>query len=224
MRLRFLSGLVLILIAFAACQGPPPTQFVLVVTATPEGGDPQGNTTDATTAFGPLPTSGFTATPAATATATLTPTPDPFPTPTRAQLQVAEERFEHGRMFWLQPNDQIWVVVEAEDGSQKWSVYADTFVEGEVEFDPTLEPPEEGLQQPIRGFGKLWRENLEVQEALGWAVDIEYGYIANYEYHPGGTVDENNVYTQEPGYHLITSMFGDSYRFNEADGTWERVE
>ncbi|RMG84659.1 MAG: hypothetical protein D6712_10905 [Chloroflexi bacterium] len=220
MRLRVLIFLVLALV-IAACQGPPPTMYVLVVTATPEGGtavaasaDNSADTTqEAPTEEPEIPT-----------TPTITPTPDPFPTPVINQVQVAEERFEHGRMIWLRPVDQIWVMLDEDaDGQGVWRIYDDTFEEGEMEFDPELEPPE-GLHQPIRGFGKLWRENLEVREALGWALEPEVGYVTRYEYHFGGQVDENNVYTPGPGYHIVENLFGEVYRFDEESGTWEIIE
>jgi hypothetical protein len=73
------------------------------------------------------------------------------------------------------------------------------------------------MYQPERGFGKLWRTNQEVRDALGWGVTPEFGYISNYEYHPGGTVD-----ALAPGYHILFSLYQERFRFNETDGTWEK--
>ena len=39
----------------------------------------------------------------------------------------------------------------------------------------TIAPPE-GRYQPIRGFGKVWRENPQVREQLGWAIAPEQGF------------------------------------------------
>lgn len=58
---------------------------------------------------------------------------------------------------------------------------------------------------------------------LGWATNDEFGYTTNYEYHWGGTVDENNVYQTDFGYHLIETLNRNVYRFNEADRTWEII-
>lgn len=216
MRLRLLSCIVVILMLAVACQGPPPTVIYIVLSPTP---DATGGAVVATEE------PDETATPTATPTATITSTPDPFPTKTVSQIQVAEEHFEHGVMFWLQPVDQHWVLVEDEDDPKKgvWTVYEDTFIEGQPEFDPSIEPPEDMLQ-PERGFGKLWRENTEIREALGWATEPEFGHVTSYEYRPGGEVTEDNEYIQAPGYHLVTSLLGDTYRLNEADGTWEIVD
>jgi hypothetical protein len=212
MRLRLLSFVVVILILAAACQGPPPTVIYIVLSPTP----------DANGGVIVTPEPNETTTPTATPTATTTSTPDPFPTTTFSQIQVAEEKFEHGALFWLQPVGQIWVLVEDEDDPEKgvWTVYDDTFIEGQPEFDPSIEPPED-LFQPERGFGKLWRENPEIRKALGWAIEPEFGHVTRYEYRPGGEVTEGNEYVQAPGYHLVTDLLGQTYRLNEADGTWE---
>ena len=60
--------------------------------------------------------------PSITPTATTTPTPDPFPTPVAGQIYVAEQRFEDGWMFWVQPVGQIWVLTVNEDNERIWSV------------------------------------------------------------------------------------------------------
>jgi hypothetical protein len=226
MRLRLISLIALAILMIAACQGPPPTQIVLVVTATPTPVDgivesPSGTSADTVSA---------TIEPSITPSPAATSTPDPFPTPTISDILVAEEKFEHGHMFWLGPVQQIWVLAENEDDPTRgiWTVYDDTFVEGQLEIDPTIKPPA-GMFQPERGFGKLWRENPEIREALGWATESEFGHVTHYEYHPGGTVNAQNEYVPGPGYHILYSVLGDAYRFNEAevagqDMTWELVK
>ncbi len=149
---------------------------------------------------------------------TPTPLPTNFPTATTAEINVAEQVFEGGRMLWIQPTDQIWVLVVTSEGEGTWTVYDDTFEEGDVERDPTITPPQ-GLYQPERGFGKLWRETPEVREALGWAVTPEFGYVSPYAYHPGGEVVDGE-YVPGPGYHVLYSLYGEQFRFNESDGTW----
>lgn len=231
MRIRLLP---LIIIAVAllvvSCQNPPPTQIVLVVTATPDSANAESTDTDIdaqsadeveTDEATEEPT--VTLEPSITPTATTTPTPDPFPTPVEGQIYVAEQRFEDGWMFWLQPVGQIWLLTIDEDNRGVWTTYDDTFIEGELEIDPKIIPPE-GLIQPERGFGKLWRENPEVREAIGWAVEEELGHTTRYEYHAGGTVTDDNEYEQGPGYHLVESLFGDTFRFNEGSFTWQISE
>jgi hypothetical protein len=216
MRHRLLICLTFIL-AVVACQGPPPTQIVLVVTATPESqqAQPTSTTTESQQAT-EQPT-----TVSASATPQTSPTPDPFPTPTFSQIQVAEQVFEHGRMMWIQPRNQMWVMVDDGSGKGKWSVFEDTFQEGESEFDPSIVPPE-GRYQPERGFGKIWRENQTIHDALGWGLTPEFGYVSNYEYHPGGKVEQNQ-YVPGPGYHILFSLSQEKFQFNEADYTWKKL-
>jgi hypothetical protein len=209
MRLRLVICIILAVIVAAACQGQPPTVVYIVLSPTPqsEGSSAEaGNSLDATT------------TPNSPPTPLPTPTAQIFPTTTINQIAVAEQVFEHGRMFWVEPTQQIWVLVIDGTGRGVWTVYEDTFEEGQPESDPSIVAPPD-LLQPMRGFGKLWRENPEVREELGWAVTPEFGYVSNYEYHPGGEV-VNGEYVAGPGYHVLFSLYDEAFRFNEADGTW----
>jgi hypothetical protein len=227
MHLRLSICLAFILLILSACQSTPPTQIVLVVTATPSEGEiTEENAETLTPAITLSATQSITQTavrrtqpPPLTPSVAFTPTIDPFPTPTITQIQVAEQVFEKGRMFWLEPASQIWVLAGEDEG--QWERYEDTFEEGEPEMDPRLNPPE-GFEQPLRGFGKLWRENDDVREALGWAVTPEFGYVSNYEYHPGGQVNRAGVYVAAPGYHVVFSLYGERFRFFEEDSSWQR--
>jgi hypothetical protein len=86
------------------------------------------------------------------------------------------QSFEHGVMFWRESDKSIFVLSELRirqgDDTDSWWRVADTFREGEPEGDPALQPPD-GLAQPVRGFGKAWRSNAFIREALGWAVGSE---------------------------------------------------
>lgn len=129
------------------------------------------------------------------------------PAPRRCPLRpatyswAAEQRFEHGRMIWLEDNDAIHVFYE--DGAEyypehypdwqgRFERFEDTWTPDETESDPTVVPPE-GLYQPIRGFGKVWRENPQVREQLGWATAPEQGYESalQYEHHEGSSSGAN---------------------------------
>ncbi|MEM6528010.1 MAG: hypothetical protein AAF653_06925, partial [Chloroflexota bacterium] len=106
--------------------------------------------------------------------------PSGFPPVTEAEVQVAEQVFEGGRMFWVQPVNQIWVMVVDGEGSGRWLVFDDNFVDGvDLEEDPDVDPPE-GQYEPVRGFGKLWRENQDLRDTLGWGVTPEFGYVSSY--------------------------------------------
>jgi len=87
---------------------------------------------------------------------------------------AARQHFQKGQMIWRE--DQQWIYVLYNDG--RWEGYADRWIEGDPEDDPALIPPE-GLQQPIRGFGRVWRENLGGAKApIGWAQEKEQGQTA----------------------------------------------
>lgn len=220
--------LIVMLISLAALVGAcgiTQIQIVIVVTATP--GAPEANTLEATLneTSTPAPSSTPTPTLPATLAATAdparetaaTPLPPGFPTPVRASVQIAEQLFEGGRMFWLQPTQQIWVLTITGEARGNWSVYADDYTDGvDLASDPSIVPPD-GRLQPERGFGKLWRESVEVREALGWAVTPEFGYISDYVYVVNGT-DEAGAFV---GYHVLFSLYGEQFRFNEIDGTWQ---
>jgi len=86
----------------------------------------------------------------------------------------AEEHFEHGLMLWNLAEGRIYVLFS--DGNYpKWKAYADSWHEGDPVSDPGIVPPS-GLYQPVRGFGKVWREQSGVRDRLGWATGEEQGY------------------------------------------------
>lgn len=238
---RTLGLLVLMMVGlFAACQNSPqPIEYLIEVTrvvtvvVTPEGGcncaDAQAVDADDTSAI--TPTIAITpvnnadgdTTVVAETTPEVSPTPDPFPTPEIAEVFVAQQPFQNGQMFWIRPIDQIWVITTNAEGEQTWQVYQDTFEDGMQESDPEFTPPISGLYQPVRGFGKLWRETDTLREQLGYGVAQEVGYLGIYEYHYGGTV-ENGEFEQSSGYHILRAIDGTTYRFNEGTWTWEIVE
>jgi hypothetical protein len=228
---------------------PEPGTILLVITVTPgpngtpdetqDAGEPDANPTPALS-----PTPDLSPTPPPTSTLLVIPTPGEaestagplvtptglpalFPTTVVADVPVAEQVFERGRMFWIRHNRQIWVMISSEDDSNRgdWFCYLDTFVEGEPELDPNLIPPD-GLYQPRRGFGKLWRTRTELREALGWATTPEFELTSTYRYIAGGEVS-NGEYFPGPGEHRLTTLYNDVISFFEGEvrgdcqgGTW----
>ena len=87
---------------------------------------------------------------------------------------AAQQPFQNGFMLWLEPSQTI-VVFFSNYGGQSYRQYADTFKDGDPESDPNFTPPA-GLIQPVRGFGKVWRDNTEVRDYLGWATAGETGF------------------------------------------------
>ncbi|MGB1286385.1 MAG: hypothetical protein ACPG7F_07635 [Aggregatilineales bacterium] len=231
MKSSILAGILILSTLLAACQSSePPTMLVMEVTrmvtvvVAPED-------ITATAVAEASSAANVTRTPIDVAAATVeadvtasptsnvTPTPDVFPTAVVGDIYLASQTFERGNMYWVQPVNQIWVTTTDVDGTNTWRVYEDTFEDGMPESDPELVAPE-GLFQPIRGFGKLWRDNPDLRTDLGWATDGETGYNTRYEYTAGGEVTEDFEYVAAPGYHLIETNFG-TLRFDEGERTWE---
>jgi len=89
--------------------------------------------------------------------------------PDTIQVQSAYQVFERGEMLWIMgsPN-QIYALYN--DGT--YQRFSDTFVDG-VDSESGGEVPPAGLQEPTRGFGKVWRNFNVVKGNLGWALTTE---------------------------------------------------
>jgi hypothetical protein len=85
--------------------------------------------------------------------------------------RMAFQQFQGGFMVWSGPDGPIYAFY---DGGF-FKIFQDEFIEGDPESDPSIVPPA-GLEQPIRGFGLVWRTNEHVRERLGWATEHERGY------------------------------------------------
>lgn len=112
------------------------------------------------------------------------PVPERCPRDAAAHLSAAQQRFEGGRMVWLQSEGKILVLFDAAaagfDESQL-RVYEDTWTEREPESDPSIVPPADRFQ-PVRGFGKVWRESPEVRNGLGWALQMEAAFNTTWQF------------------------------------------
>lgn len=187
----------------------PATENVAIATATTNQQRPQSTSTLLATVTNP---------PTATPTRTPTAIPSGFPTPEVYSVVVVEQIFERGRMMWIEPIRQIWVLTgeDIDPNEGTWECYEDKFVEGQQERDPSLDPPANTStssilpgaipSQPIRGFGKIWRENPDVREALGWALTGETLYTTRWEYVAAGTV-EGGEFERQPGEYRIDSLY-----------------
>ena len=112
--------------------------------------------------------------------------PAPFP---QYNARMATQPFERGAMTWVEGLDggmgHIWVVYyDNTRGSLVWQNFPDTWTEGQPVSGGEGAPA--GLYEPIRGFGKLWRENAAVRNTLGWAVAPETAEIGHLQYFRGG--------------------------------------
>lgn len=85
------------------------------------------------------------------------------------------QTFERGLMLWMKASDevQIYDLIIILYNDEGWSMLPDSWVTGMPEEDPGIIPPP-GYDEPRRGFGKVWRENQEVRDRLGWATGQEF--------------------------------------------------
>jgi uncharacterized protein with LGFP repeats len=101
------------------------------------------------------------------------------PTSEAATTRGAVQPFERGWMYWRADSREIYVLdwqpfaQRLDDPSHRWMVYPDTFVEGEPE-QAGLTPPFNDLNEPKRGFGRVWRDQLGGPQArIGWGKTPE---------------------------------------------------
>ena len=149
----------------------------------------------------PTPTASQTATPT-TSTPSVTPdlcanppawffTPEPETCPGAAAMnsQAAAQRFERGQMVWVGVVDQYFALY---DGASRASPMAMGFLDGPLTLKPGAsvdnrvpETPTPGLQQPVSGFGLIWRGEVEgpdnIRANLGWATQDEFAYTTTYQ-------------------------------------------
>lgn len=80
----------------------------------------------------------------------------------------ALQQFEYGTMIWV--SGPIYGLYN--DG--RYQRFDDTFVAGVDPESSFLSPPP-GLLEPIRGFGKIWRNYPDVRASIGWGTAPEVG-------------------------------------------------
>jgi hypothetical protein len=97
-------------------------------------------------------------------------------------VKTAFQPFEHGSMLYVErttyTTERI-IYVFFDDGT--YQPFEDTWREGQP-VNGGLTPPQ-GRFEPIRGFGKVWREGTgaRVRERLGWATALEKGAEGAYQ-------------------------------------------
>lgn len=97
-------------------------------------------------------------------------------------VQTAYQPFEHGAMLWVSRTTFVQeklIYVFFDDGT--FQQFDDTWKDGDP-ASGNLTPPA-GLIEPVRGFGKVWREGTgaRVRERLGWATKAETGGNGAYQ-------------------------------------------
>ncbi len=127
----------------------------------------------------------------------------------------AWESFERGQMIWVRnqantADKSIYVLYS--DGT--YHVYPDTWDEGQP-VSGGLTPPA-GLLEPIRGFGKVWREQSGVSDKLGWATAHEVGGGGARQGFQAATMFHIGANDQ------VYALFYDGGNINNPTGHWQQ--
>jgi hypothetical protein len=92
-----------------------------------------------------------------------------------SSVSSAYQPFENGIMIWVSSlGVQAQPAIYALFNNGTYQRFNDTFTEGVDPASSGATPPE-GRLEPVRGFGKVWRENANVRNTLGWATTGESG-------------------------------------------------
>jgi hypothetical protein len=125
-------------------------------------------------------------------------------------MSSASQNYEHGGMFWVAgPPPAIYALL----GSGRFQRYDDTYNANTDPFSGGETPPN-GLKEPVRGFGKVWRSNPDVRNGLGWATTDEAGNNATIQLFDRGQM----VFLPQRG-EVITLI----YDPGGVTGTWRAV-
>lgn len=153
--------------------------------------------------------------------------------PFTCQAGVIEQSFENGFMFWVGHTTQerctdqhaftpgsgeVWVaILDSAGKSGQWLIFVDDWQDGtDPVDDPSLNPPE-GMSQPVRGFGKIWRTKLSEQQrtSLGWATGDELPFATDYTYESASFKNTQGEVVPRPGKHTLRGLAGDLFEFDE---------
>ena len=94
---------------------------------------------------------------------------------TASNVNSAYQPFENGLMIWVSSlGVQAQPAIYALLNNGTYQRFNDTFTDGVDAVSSGAVPPE-GRLEPVRGFGKVWRENANVRDSLGWATTGESG-------------------------------------------------
>ncbi len=103
-------------------------------------------------------------------------------------LRLVHQPFERGHMFYRDTGNIYAISEQSIRQGNPTDIYwqlPDSWQEGQAESDPSLTPPD-GLLQPIRGFGNVWRNTPSLRDVLGWATAPEEWIDAFWQDFEGG--------------------------------------
>lgn len=144
----------------------------------------------------------------------------PPATPDVAIYSSVFQSFQGGAMMYIAELRQIWVLVET-PGKRGGPYYRfdDLFVQGDTEEIAGLSVPE-GLLQPHRGFGRIWREQPGLRAQLGWATDYEVPFSMRVARVTSGAFDALGNFVVGKGLWMMTLHDNSIVYVNEVTNTW----
>jgi hypothetical protein len=103
------------------------------------------------------------------------PAPETCPNGAGEATALLEERFERGRMIYVENNDRVYTLFN--DGrTPAWIAFENRYnQERDPESEPSFVPPPP-LVQPLRILGFVWRGNDVVRNRLGLGLEPEFAY------------------------------------------------
>jgi hypothetical protein len=137
--------------------------------------------------------------------------PEICPAAPASSSAAAVQHFERGIMIWVEEEGQIYILYD-DVNSPGWNRYVDQWNATELEMDPAMTPPD-GLFQPIRGFGLVWREESGVRDRLGWAIEQESGFE---------TIVQRTSYAKYNETYILASD-GEIWRLHPERSAWEKM-
>jgi hypothetical protein len=117
---------------------------------------------------------------------------------------AASEQFQGGYMFWRGDTQTIYVFFwgSPNDTVGTWQQFPDTWKDGDPEPTPD-QPAPTGLYIPVRGFGKIWNENSNIRQVLGYATEPEQSLTGAWQAYQHGSA----LWTSDK---VIRFMFNDN--------------
>ncbi|GAB4512129.1 MAG: hypothetical protein OHK0046_11170 [Anaerolineae bacterium] len=89
--------------------------------------------------------------------------------PNATAFASATQRFQNGAMIWVgSVPSSIYVLYN----TGNYQRFEDTYNAGVDPESGNQQPPQPNLIEPVRGFGKVWRDN-NLSSTLGWATEGE---------------------------------------------------
>jgi hypothetical protein len=151
------------------------------------------------------------------------------PTADPNTVWAAWQPFERAYMFWRDDTDGTYVLRHAGGGNPaagQWWVPPDGAQwDGSNPNGVGLAPPP-GRQEPVRGFGWLWREYLGGEQSdVGWALDQEKGFCAKLQPFERGFIFRSSTveYCQDQLFNWARDpSFAPILIALYSDGNWQR--